>query len=131
QMAIELHKGAAMKHRHISYHLLWLLLLFLTISNAQVTRADYERANGLREKYQWQTENVVTRNNWIGKRAHFWYMKSVKGGYEFVVVNAESLEKRPAFDHAKLAEALAAVLPPRPEKITALRLPINELTFVD
>ncbi len=111
--------------------LLCLVLLLPAFVLAQGTLADYERANGLREKYQWQAVNVPIRANWIGKSTRFWYAKLVKGGTEYVVVNAETLEKRPAFDHAKLAEALATVLPPGQAKITALRLPFNDITFVD
>ncbi|HEX4946831.1 MAG TPA: DPP IV N-terminal domain-containing protein, partial [Blastocatellia bacterium] len=112
-------------------HFFWLFLLLPTFVLAQGTHADYERANGLREKYSNLAVNVPVRVNWIGTTPRFWYAKLVKGGTEFVVVNAETLEKKPAFDHAKLAETLATVLPPRQEKITALRLPFNEITFVD
>ncbi len=108
-----------------------LLFVLPTFVLAQGTLADYERANGLREKYNNLAVNVPVRATWIGKSTRFWYQKLVKGGAEFIVVNAETLEKKPAFDHARLAEALTAVLPPRTEKITALRLPFNELTFVD
>lgn len=108
------------------------LCLWLAVSGyAQGTLADYERANGLREKYNNLANNVPVRVNWIGKSTRFWYQKLVKGGAEFIVVNAETLEKKPAFDHAKLAEAVAKVLPPRTEKITALNLPFNDITFVD
>ena len=120
-----------MKRKLHCFPIITLCLLLTMPGFAQGTMADYERANGLREKYQWMAENVVLRANWIGKSSRFWYSKAVKGGYEYVIVNAETLEKKPAFDHAKLAEALAAVLPPGREKITALRLPFNELNFVD
>ena len=111
--------------------LLCLFLLLPAFVLAQGTLTDYERANGLREKYQWSAVNVPVRVNWIGKSTRFWYAKLVKGGQEYVIVNAETLEKKPAFDHAKLAEALAAVLPPGQAKITALRLPFNDIAFVD
>lgn len=110
---------------------LFLFLLLPTFAFAQGTLADYERANGLREKHANLAHNVPERANWIGKTPRFWYRKAVKGGAEFVVVNAETLEKKPAFDHEKMAAAVVAVLPPRPEKITALRLPFNEITFTD
>src|SRR4030095_13653829 len=96
-----------MKHKHIFQHLLWLLLLPI-IANAQVTQADYERAANLRNKLQNLTVNVPERANWIGQTTRFWYRKSVKGGNEFVVVDAETLAKRPAFDHEKLAASLSA-----------------------
>jgi dipeptidyl aminopeptidase/acylaminoacyl peptidase len=104
-------------------------LIFLpTITYAQVTRADYERAAALRRQYDGLALNVVDRSNWIGKTDRFWYRKSVKGGYEFVVVDAEALTKKPAFDHEKLAVSLSAATG---KKYTAITLPILGLTFVD
>jgi len=122
-----------MKHRRLFWTmaLLWGLPLLPATIFAQGTLADYERAAGLRNKLQGLTVNVPERATWIEKTSRFWYRKSVKGGYEFVLVDAETLAKRPAFDHEKLAAALATVVPPGDEAITALRLPFNEITFVD
>ena len=44
-------------------HLLCLFLLLPAFVFAQGTLADYERANGLREKYQWSAVNVPVRVN--------------------------------------------------------------------
>ena len=71
--------------------LLWSLLLAPTIIYAQVTQADYERAANLRDKLQGLAVNAPERANWIGQTSRFWYRKSVKGGAEFVLVNAETL----------------------------------------
>src|SRR5215475_11452784 len=123
-----------MKHKHFFRQMLWLLLLFPASANAQGTQADYERATGLREKFQGLVAGAPERANWIEKTSRFWYRKSVKGGYEFVLVDAETLAKKPAFDHQKLAAALSESLPSGSsveESITALRLPFNEITFVD
>src|SRR5215831_12948269 len=106
--------------------------LFLTllplIVQAQVTQGDYERAAGLRRKYDGLAVNIVDRYNWIGKTDHLWYRKSVKGGNEFVLVDAETLTKKPAFDHEKLAASLSTAMG---KKYTALTLPITTLTFLD
>jgi dipeptidyl aminopeptidase/acylaminoacyl peptidase len=72
--------------------------------------------------------NVPERANAIGKTSRFWYRKSVKGGNEFVLVDAETLTKKPAFDHAKLAASLSAAAG---EKYTHLTLPFMSITFVD
>ena len=88
-----------MKNKHIIRQFGWLLLLFPILVQAQGTMADYERANGLREKYVSVTVNMPDRANWIGQTSRFWYRKTVAGGNEFVVVDAESLAKKPAFDH--------------------------------
>jgi dipeptidyl aminopeptidase/acylaminoacyl peptidase len=120
-----------MNHRHFSRQMFWLLLLLPAFANAQGTPADYERAAGLRDKFQGLVVNAPDRANWIEKTSRFWYRKAVKGGYEFVVMDAETLAKKPAFDHEKLAAALAKALPSGDEAITALKLPFNEITFVD
>jgi dipeptidyl aminopeptidase/acylaminoacyl peptidase len=120
-----------MKINPVARQLFWLLLLLPGLAQAQGTRADYERANGLREKMQGLALNVPERANWIGSTSRFWYRKAVKGGHEFVVVEAETQVKKPAFDHEKLAAALAAVMPADGEKPAALKLPFNEITFVN
>ncbi|HKX26732.1 MAG TPA: DPP IV N-terminal domain-containing protein [Blastocatellia bacterium] len=105
-----------------------LLLLTPWATPAQGRLDDYERAHGLQEKYQGAALNIPERANWIGKTSRFWYRKTVRGGNEFVLVDAESLAKRPAFDHEKLAAGLSAA---GAEKYSALKLPLNNLTFVD
>jgi dipeptidyl aminopeptidase/acylaminoacyl peptidase len=104
------------------------LLLLPALIYAQGTQADYERANKLRDKYQGLAVNIVERTNWIGTANRFWYRKSVKGGNEFVLVDAETLVKKPAFDHEKLAASLSSA---SGEKFTALTLPFVTITFVD
>src|SRR5215510_6691063 len=64
------------------------LPLLATAIFAQGTLADYERAAGLRNKLQGLVVNAPDRANWIEKTNRFWYRKSVKGGYEFVLVDA-------------------------------------------
>jgi dipeptidyl aminopeptidase/acylaminoacyl peptidase len=95
---------------------------------AQVTQADYERAASLRTKFQRLAVNIVDRPTWIGKTNRFWYRKSVKGGNEFVLVDAETLTKKPAFDHEKLAASLSAAVG---KKYTAVTLPFMAINFVD
>ena len=62
----------------------------------------------LRNKFQALAVNIPDRVNWIESTSRFWYRKSVKGGNEFVLVDAETLAKKPAFDHERLAAALSA-----------------------
>jgi dipeptidyl aminopeptidase/acylaminoacyl peptidase len=98
------------------------------ILSGQVTKADYERAFGLREKLQGLAVDVPERPSFIGTTTRFWYRKSVSGGNEFVLMDAATLEKKPAFDHAKLAAALAKALN---EAVEPKKLPFNAITFVD
>ena len=84
------------------------------LAGAQGTVADYQRAMGLREKVQGLAVNAPEPATWVEKTPRFWYRKSVKGGNEFVLVDASSPQKRPAFDHEKIAASLTAVI--KPEK---------------
>src|SRR5258707_6265585 len=93
---------------------------------AQGTQADYERANGLRKKYSDLALNIPERATWIGSTNRFYYRKSVKGGNEWVIVEAPSLAKKPAFDHDRLAAALSQA---SNEAYTGLTLPFAAFTF--
>jgi len=119
-----------MKHpRRIIITVFILTLMFIpALLSAQTTRADYERAAGLRAKLQPLGLNMVDRGGWIGKTSRYWYRKSVAGGNEFWVVDAASREKKAAFDHAKLAATLAAA---SGEKMEALSLPFQTITFAE
>ena len=75
---------------------------------AQGTLADYERAQGLQAKARGLVVNVPGTPAWIGKSEHFWYSRSVKGGTEFMIVDAEAGTKKLAFDHEKLAAAISS-----------------------
>jgi len=99
-----------MKHRELfRTALLFVGLLLLPFAaHPQGTLADYERAQSLRTKFQGLAINLPERANWIENTSRFWYRKSVKGGSEFVLVNAETLSKNPAFDQSKLAVSLSA-----------------------
>ena len=97
---------------------------------AQGTVADYQRAMGMREKYLELAPNVPEGATWIEKSLRFWYRRSAKGGNEFVLVDADTLQKRPAFDHEKLADALTTALAPE-KAFTAVTLPFTTFTFVD
>lgn len=119
-----------MKRSHTLFASAFLICLVLLPARAfaQGTTADYERALGLRNKYQGLAINLPEPANWIGETSRFWYRKSVKGGNEFVLVDAETLAKRPAFDHERLAASLSAAAD---EKYSALKLPFSEISFVD
>jgi len=119
-----------MRLREMLWTTAWLCcsVFAATAAYGQGTLADYERAAGLREAAQSLAVNVPERPNWIGTTSRFWYRKSVKGGQEFVVVDASTLEKKPAFDHEKLAASLSTA---SGQKYAAQKLPFAQITFVD
>ena len=95
---------------------------------AQGTLGDYQRAYGLRERFAGLVANAPEDPTWIEHTTQFWYRKAVLGGNAFVLVDAATLEKRPAFDHAGIAAALSAA---RDTTYTEITLPFTRITFVD
>ena len=95
-----------MKRKHLSIFIgSAMILVSLPVKLlAQGKPADYERAANLKEKLQPLVYNVIDQSGWIEETSRFWYRKSVKGGVEFNVLDAETPTKKIAFDHEKLAE---------------------------
>lgn len=92
----------------------WALAISLTaippvVGRAQAAKADFERALEMQENYSKLAIDVPTDPIWQEDTDSFVYRKSVEGGHEFMLVDAASLTKNPAFDHAKLAATFSAV----------------------
>src|SRR5215471_3561107 len=96
-------------------------------AGAQGSLDDYRRAAVVNQRLAGLTVNVAQAPTWTAP-TRFWYRKSVKGGNEFVVVDAASGQKRPAFDHARLATALSSA---SGTSFTAVTLPFSEFTYTD
>jgi len=95
---------------------------------AQGQPQDYERATGLREKLMPLAVDMVQTSRWIGKTHRFWYRKSTEQGSAFFVVDADTRTKNTAFDHEKLAAALAEVLK---EEVKPYDLPLRSIQFAE
>ena len=95
---------------------------------AQGTQADYDRALGLRKKYEALVGNAAEAPRWIGRTHKLYYRRFVKGGHDFILVDADSKAKAPAFDHAAIATSLSSAAG---KTYTALELPFNAFDFVD
>jgi len=95
---------------------------------AQGTVRDYVQAITVRDRYQALAINVAEQVQWIRNTNRFWYRKTVTGGNTFVLVNADTKTKEPAFDHAKLADALSTAMG---TKYMAVTLPFTTFSFVD
>ena len=74
---------------------------------AQGTNTDYERANSLKAKYETAAIDISGAATWIGNTHRFWYRKLSRGSYEYLIFDADTLQKKTAFDHSKIAAALA------------------------
>ena len=86
----------------------------------QGTLQDYQRAHDLQRKAHDLVVSTPGATYWIGDSDHFWYSRPVKGGTEYMLVNAVNGTKKPAFDQVKLAASVSKVTG---HPYTALTLP--------
>lgn len=104
-----------------------MLLSGAAIANAQPTLKDYERAQGLRDAQEALVNNVPGAATWIEDTRRFVYRRSRPDGAVFVMVDADTQEKSPAFDHARVAAALSEATG---TTYTATDLPFQTFTFL-
>ena len=119
-----------MNYSNFSKHLLIGVALCCSLSTAaQGTAEDYNRANGLRQKY---SANLVyysgVEPHWVGNTSFFWYIRNTPQGREYVKVDAEAAQRTPLFDQQKLAEALGRETS---RTINAMQLPLGNCRVDD
>ena len=90
-------------------NLLLAAMLFCTnIAIAQGTIEDYRRAYSAGEKF---SANKVFYSNvnpeWIGKTHYFWYVRNTPDGRIYVLVDADTQNRKDLFDHKLVAAALS------------------------
>ena len=112
---------------------------------AQGTAVDYSRADQLNARYEGLAVGIPDRPTWIGRTSRLWYRRTAKGGgYEFMVVDVAAKTKQPAFDHARLADAIIRAglteipaagrgggAPGAPTRVSPTNLPFADFTFAD
>ena len=107
-------------------------LVSLTASNlaqAQDVREDYARADRLRDRTQGKVFRDRVTPHWFSNNDRFWYRVDLAGGTrEFIGVDAVKGERKPAFDHARLAASLSKVTE---ASIAADRLPLDFIQVED
>ena len=105
---------------------IFVLWVFVRILPAQVTEQDYKRA----DRFANDLNDLVYHGDfvphWIENTPRFWYRNQLKGGKEFIVVDADKILKRPAFDHQKLAASLSSATT---KSYTAITLPFDDINF--
>ncbi|MDN5200085.1 DPP IV N-terminal domain-containing protein [Fulvivirgaceae bacterium BMA10] len=90
-----------------------------------VTKGDYERAQSfLSQNVRKLVFNSYVTPNWIKSDTSFWYMVTTRQGKQFYLADVLNKTKNPAFDHERLAKALA-------DSISAGDLPFNYIEFVE
>ena len=97
-------------------------------ARAQVTRADYERAAAVGKKYAALTIGVPENPAWVKDQHTLVYGLSTGAGHEFLLMDAETQKKQPAFDQVRLAESLskAAGREFKPQELPLVRLRMTE-----
>jgi dipeptidyl aminopeptidase/acylaminoacyl peptidase len=93
---------------------------------AQPTMADYERAQGLRAKQEALVADVPEPATWVADSHRFVYRRRQPDGFTFVMVDADTREKKAAFDHARVAALLSTATGTAHHPT---RLPFSEFTF--
>ena len=74
----------------------------------QGSASDYERAAALRQRSEGKVVDLRVRARWLSDGKRFWYRRDLPGGLrEYVAVDAAAKRREPAFDHSRLAAALA------------------------
>ena len=100
-----------------------------TQSTKHVAAETYARAEKLLGPNLVKTvRNGFVTPHWVGERDIFWYRRELQDGHEFLLVDASSGEKRAAFDHQDLADALSAF---GDDVINANELPFEKFAFND
>ena len=84
-------------------------LSYRPAAQGQDVKAAYDRAESFNRRTEGLVAGIAETPIFIEGSSKLWYRKSVKGGNEFVLVDAAAKTKTPAFDHARLAAALSAV----------------------
>ena len=104
--------------------------LAASVSGQGVTADDYDRARGLSARYQSLMIDAIDSPRWFSN-ARLVYRKSVLGGFTFTLVdvaNRDAPVRRPAFDHDRMATAIAAVTR---GSYTGITLPFSTFGFTN
>jgi hypothetical protein len=101
----------------------------------QLAPADFERALNLQDHYRGLIDHLPDSPEWIEGTGHFVYRETLRttagekeSGSRFVMVDTTARKPQPAFDHQRLAEALAKA---SGEKVEPTHLPFTRFRFED
>ena len=77
----------------------------VVVGIGQGTKADYERAAEIRERFSGKVYKENLHPHWIGGN-HFWYETNVRSKREYLLVNGNKGKRRTFSDKEKFDEAL-------------------------
>jgi len=93
-----------------------------TSERTAMTSDDYLKATKHLSRHMDPLVSDKVLNGWWTANSHYTYRKSTRNGNQFITVDVGQKTKQPAFDHAKLAEQLSALLN---QEYTAETLPFT------
>ncbi len=103
-----------------------LFFLALPDLDAQGSLADYERAKNFGKSVSGKVFLDSVNPNWFDDDRKMWYRRELRGVREFILVDCEKGTRRPAFNHGRLAAALAEVTK---KQVDAKRLPFRVISL--
>ena len=104
------------------------LLLFQTgLLFGQGKKEDYRRAEMVKNVMDNKVYYAPSSFHWLSNETRFWYVNQTPSGKKFMLVDAETKSKQPAFDHQKVAEKLSAA---SGKTVKADSLPFSEVSFM-
>ena len=103
------------------------VLLFSGSSFGQGTQEDYDRADGLRDRFRNRVFRAEVTPHWIGEGSRGWYrVQTAEKEFEFVLFDAGKGWRKRAFDHDAMAQALSELLG---FSVKSGNLPLSALRF--
>ncbi|MFC6103309.1 S9 family peptidase [Olivibacter domesticus] len=108
--------------------LLIILIFNAIILNAQGTKADYERANNMRQLVKGKALNLTASILWMKGTDQVFYSKTTREGKQFIIANWKKNEKKLAFDHQNVAQQLRQGTK---EVVNPADLPLTQISFPD
>lgn len=114
----------------VSVMLLGLASSFASAAPVAPTAADYARAERfLPGKMRLYVDNADIQHHWIEQEDELWYRRTnAAGELEFVLVDAKTGQRRPAFDQKIVASGLSEATK---QKVDAASLPFGTFRYVN
>lgn len=95
-------------------------LILISLTTSLCSPASAQQARVYRDR---------VKPHWFGQNKHFWYRVELPDAQkEFLLVDAVTGQRAPAFDHAKIATLLTTETA---TPISATRLPVDSISFTD
>jgi dipeptidyl aminopeptidase/acylaminoacyl peptidase len=110
-----------------------MIIVVVPMSHADSSQATnemlgrYERAAHIEtHEHNGVFRNLNVHPRWIEGHDSFWYERETESGHEYILIDADKAQKSLAFDHRKLAAALAKAVD---KEVDAADLPLRRLSI--